>query len=85
MKKAVLHTTTLMQCKAIQVLHDLSSTNQRNGSEMTGPTKAHVKIWKPSYGWMTSCRQQSEDINYILMEDLNLWPILSEVLLELIN
>ena len=44
MKKAVLHTTTLMQCKAIQVLHDLSSTNQRNGSEMTGPTKAHDKI-----------------------------------------
>ena len=36
MKKAVLHTTTLM--------HDLSSTNQGDGSDMTGPTKSHVKI-----------------------------------------
>ena len=36
MKKAVLqHTTALMHCKPRQVLHDLFSTNQRNGSEMT--------------------------------------------------
>ena len=35
MKKAVLHTTTLMHCKARQVLHDLFGTNQRNGSKMT--------------------------------------------------
>ena len=45
MKKAVLHTTTLMHCKARQVLRDLFSTNQGNGSEMTllaGATKVHV-------------------------------------------
>ena len=35
MKKAVLHTTTLMHCKARQLLRDLFSTNQGNGSEMT--------------------------------------------------
>ena len=34
MKKAVLHTTTLMRCKARQVLRDLFSTNRGNGSEM---------------------------------------------------
>ena len=43
------------------------------------------KIWKPCSGWMIWCRQQPEDINYILMEDLNLWPVLGKVLLELIN
>ena len=35
MKKAVLHTTALMNYKARQVLCDLFSTNQGNGSEMT--------------------------------------------------
>ena len=35
MKKVVLHTTTLKHCKAKQVLCDLFSTNQGNGSEMT--------------------------------------------------
>ena len=35
MKKAVLHTTTMMHCKARQVLRNLFSTNQGNGSEMT--------------------------------------------------
>ena len=34
MKKAVLHTTTLMHCKARKVLRDLFSTNQGNGPEM---------------------------------------------------
>ena len=29
MKKTVLHTTTLMHCKARQVLRDLFSTNQK--------------------------------------------------------
>ena len=46
MKKAVLHTTTLMDCKARQVLHDLFSTNQGNGSEMTfvpGTNQVHIK------------------------------------------
>ena len=32
-KKAVLHTTTLMHCKARHVLHYLFSTNQGNGSK----------------------------------------------------
>ena len=36
--KAVLHTTTLMHCKARHVLRDLFSTNQRNDSEMTFAT-----------------------------------------------
>ena len=34
MKKAVVHTTTLMHCKARKDLRDLFSTNQGNGSEM---------------------------------------------------
>ena len=43
-KNAVLHTTTLIHCKAKQVLRDL-----RNGSEITfaaGATKVHVKNMK---------------------------------------
>ena len=38
-----------MHCKARQVLRDLFSTNQGNGSEMTfvaGATKVHVKNLK---------------------------------------
>ena len=49
MKKAVLHTTTLMHCKARQVLRNLFSTNQGNGSEMTfvpGTNKVHLKNMK---------------------------------------
>ena len=49
MKKTVMHTTTLMDCKARQVLRDLFSTNQGNGSEMTfvaGATKVHIKNLK---------------------------------------
>ena len=34
-KKTVLHTTSLMHCKARHVLCDPFSTNQGNGSEMT--------------------------------------------------
>ena len=44
-----MHTTTLMHCKARQVLRDLFSTNQGNGSEMTfvaGATKVHIKNLK---------------------------------------
>ena len=26
------------------------------------------KIWKPRYDWMTWCRQQSEGINFVMME-----------------
>ena len=49
MKKAVLHTTTLMHCKAIQVLRDLLSSNQGNGSKMTfvaGTNEVHIKNLK---------------------------------------
>ena len=35
MKKSVLHTATLMDCKARQVLRDLFSTDQENGSDMS--------------------------------------------------
>ena len=76
MKKAVPHTTILMQCKATQVLRNLFGTNQANGSDMTfvaEATRSTSKTWKP------------EEINYIVMEDLNLWQILTEVLLELIR
>ena len=49
MKKAVLHTTTLIHYKARQVLRDQFSTNQRNGSEMrfvAGATKINLKNLK---------------------------------------
>ena len=84
-KKAVLHTTTLTHW---YILGDLSGTNQGNSLEMTfvaGATKINLKIWKTSYDWMTWCRKQPEGINNIGMEDLNLWQILGEVLLELIR
>ena len=35
MKKSVPHTATLMDCKARQVLRDLFSTDQENGSDMS--------------------------------------------------
>ena len=46
MKKAVIHATTLMHCKARQVF---ATINQGNGSEITfaaGATKVHVKNLK---------------------------------------
>ena len=49
MKKAVLHITTLMHCKARKVLLDLFSTNQGNGSEIrfvAGATKINLKNLK---------------------------------------
>ena len=49
MKKAVLHTTTVMHCKARQVLRDQFGTNQGNGSKMTfvaGANKVHMKNLK---------------------------------------
>ena len=45
--------------------------------ELLKPT---LKIWKSSYDWMTWFRQQSEGINFIVIQDLNLWQILAEVL-----
>ena len=49
MKKTVLHTVTLMHFKARQVLRDLFSTDQGNGSNMTfvaGTTKINLKNLK---------------------------------------
>ena len=49
MKKTVLHTTTLMHCKARQVLRDLFGPNKGNDSEMTfvaGATNKRVKNLK---------------------------------------
>ena len=46
MKKALLHTTTPMHCKARQVLRDLFSINQGNGSEMTFVAGANEVILK---------------------------------------
>ena len=49
MKKAVLHTATLMHSKAREVLRDLFSTNQGNGSKMTfvpETDKVHMKNLK---------------------------------------
>ena len=48
-KKAVLHETTLMHCKARQGLHNLFSTNQGNDSEVvfvTGATKINFNNLK---------------------------------------
>ena len=47
--------------------------------------KSTWKIWIPSNDWMTWCRKHSTGINYIMIEDLNIWSILAEVLLELIS
>ena len=78
-----------MHCKDRQVLRDIFSINQKMVQKWhlwQELLKSTSKIWKPSYGWMTWCRQQSEDINCIVMEYLNLWPILeAKVLLELIS
>ena len=49
MKKAVLHTTTLMHSKARKILRNLFSTNQGNGSVMrfvAGATKINLKNLK---------------------------------------
>ena len=49
MKKAVLHTTILVHCKAREVLRDLYSTNQGNTPAMTfvkGATKVNLKNLK---------------------------------------
>ena len=51
-----MHATTLMHCKARQILPDLFSTSQVSGSKMTfvvGATKIYLKIGKSSYEWMT--------------------------------
>ena len=51
MKKTVRYTTSLMHCKARQVLRDLCSSNQGNGSNLTflaGATKINLKNVKTS-------------------------------------
>ena len=48
-KKTVLYTTTLMHCKARQVLRNLFRTNQGKGSDMTfllGATNINLKNLK---------------------------------------
>ena len=48
-KQTVLHTTTLMQCKAGHVIRDLFSTNQENDSKMifaVGATKIDLQNLK---------------------------------------
>ena len=48
-KKAVLHTTTLIHCRARKGLLDLLSTNQQNDAEMTflaGATKSNLSNLK---------------------------------------
>ena len=53
-KKNVLHTTTLLHCKARQVLRNLFSTNQGNGSEMAFVAEStKVYLEKPSYDCMS--------------------------------
>ena len=49
LKKAVLHTTTPIHCRARKGLPDLLSTNQRNDAEMTflaGATKSNLNNLK---------------------------------------
>ena len=76
-----------MHCKTRQVLRNLFSINQGNDSEVTFAAWATInsttKIWKPCSGWMIWCGHLMQGINYILMEDLNLWPVLVKVLLNL--
>ena len=59
MKKAALHTATPMYGKARQVLHDLFSINQGNGSEVTFvalATKVSLKNLK-SLLWLDDLMQ----------------------------
>ena len=78
---------TLMHYKARQVLRDLFSTNQGIAQKwhLWQELQKNPKIWNPIYDWMTQWKKQFEGIDYIEMEDLNLWQILPEVLLELIS
>ena len=78
---------TLMHYKARQVLRDLFSTNQGIAQKwhLWQELQKNPKIWNPVYDWMTQWKKQFEGIDYIEMEDLNLWQILPEVLLELIS
>ena len=46
MKKTVLHTATLMHCRARQVLHDLFSTNQSKMTFVAGATKINFENLK---------------------------------------
>ena len=88
MKKAVLHTTTLMHCKARKVLRDLFSTNQRNGSEIrfvAGATKINPKNLKT---WLClDDLMQANNLKHQLYFQIHFhfWQILTEVLLELIS
>ena len=61
MKKAALHTATLMHCKTRQVLRDLFGTNQGNGSKMTfvaETNKVHMKNFN-SQLWLDDMMQET--------------------------
>ena len=61
MKKAALHTAVPMHGKARQVLHDLFSINQGNGSEVTFvalATKVNLKNLK-SLLWLDDLMQET--------------------------
>ena len=79
---------TLMQYSARQVLRVLSSINQGNCSETTfvaGATKINLttlKIWL----WLDDLMQETIWRHQLFrVEELNLWKILPEVLLELMT
>ena len=70
-KKAVLHETTLMHCKARQGLNNLFSTNQGNDSEVVfvaGATKINFQKFKNLFD--------------LFKPNLTFWQILVGVLLN---
>ena len=80
-KKVVLYTATLMHCKARKfytIYLVVSKEMAQIWHLWQELLKSTSKIWKPRYDWMTWCRQQSEGINFVMMEDLNLWQILTD-------
>ena len=87
-KKSVLHTTILCTTKLdkfhLNVIYLVLTKEMAQKWHLWQELlKLTSKLWKPSYAWMTWCRQQSKDINYVVMEYLNLWPILEAWACEL--
>ena len=74
-----LYTISLMHCKARPILGDLLRTNHKEMSQKwyvwQKLLNSTSKIWKPSYDWRIWFSQQSEGINHIVIEDLNIWQI----------
>ena len=76
-KKAVLHTTTLRCTAKIDKFYAiclvlLTMEMAKKWYWWQELLNLTSKIWKPSYDWMIWCRQQSEDINYIVMDGKSL-------------